>query len=174
MTNTPVRQYIGARYVPLFAEPAEWNNQRTYEPLTIVIHQGNSYTSRQYVPVGIDINNTDFWALTGNYNAQVEQYRNEVKQYKQEVDQKLETVTHDDTLSGTGTTADPLKISNNFKKMLYTNVVAEGVDNSGVTDVTEILQNIVNNAEYGVYFPSGIYKISKTINFPITLISTTE
>ena len=75
MANTPVRQYIGARYVPLFADPAEWDNQRTYEPLTIVIHHGNSYTSRQYVPVGIDINNTDFWALTGNYNAQVEQYR---------------------------------------------------------------------------------------------------
>lgn len=70
--------YTGARYVPLFSEPLEWNNQTTYEPLTIVIHQGNSYTSRQYVPIGIDIANTDFWALTGNYNAQVEQYRKEV------------------------------------------------------------------------------------------------
>lgn len=75
MANTPVRQYIGARYVPLFADPAEWDNNKTYEPLTIVSHDGNSYTSRQYVPVGIDINNTDFWALTGNYNAQIEEYR---------------------------------------------------------------------------------------------------
>lgn len=79
MANTPVRQYIGARYVPLFADPAEWDDKRTYEPLTIVIHQGNSYTSRQYVPAGIDITNNEYWALTGNYNAQIEQYHQEVQ-----------------------------------------------------------------------------------------------
>ena len=73
-----VREYVGARYVPLFADPIEWNDKRTYEPLTIVEHEGNSYTSRQFVPLGIDISNDDFWALTGNYNAQVEQYRQEV------------------------------------------------------------------------------------------------
>lgn len=73
-----VREYVGARYVPLFADPIEWNDKRTYEPLTIVEHEGNSYTSRQFVPLGIDISNEDFWALTGNYNAQVEQYRQEV------------------------------------------------------------------------------------------------
>lgn len=73
-----VREYVGARYVPLFADPIEWNDKRTYEPLTIVEHEGNSYTSRQFVPLGIAISNEDFWALTGNYNAQVEQYRQEV------------------------------------------------------------------------------------------------
>ncbi len=72
-------QYIGSRYVPLFAEPAEWNSARTYEPLTIVMHEGNSYTSKQYVPIGIEITNEKFWALTGNYNAQVEAYRQEVR-----------------------------------------------------------------------------------------------
>lgn len=72
-------KYVGARYVPLFAEPAEWNINSTYEPLTIVLHEGNSYTSKQYVPVGIQIDNEEYWALTGNYNAQVEQYRKEVK-----------------------------------------------------------------------------------------------
>ena len=71
-------QYIGARYVPLFADPAEWDSTKQYEPLTIVIHKGNSYTSRQYVPAGIEITNEKFWALTGNYNAQIEQYRSEV------------------------------------------------------------------------------------------------
>lgn len=76
-----VTQYVGARYVPLFANPAQWTNDRQYEPLTIVLHQGNSFTSMQYVPVGIDITNEEFWAQTGNYNAQVEQYRQEVKEY---------------------------------------------------------------------------------------------
>lgn len=80
-----VREYIGARYVPVFANPLEWSNQREYEPLTIVVWQGNSYTSTQYVPTGIDIGNTEFWALTGNYNAQVEGYRQEVQHYVEEV-----------------------------------------------------------------------------------------
>lgn len=73
-----VTQYIGARYVPIFADPIEWSPTKTYEPLTIVMHQGDSFTSKQFVPLGVDINNTNFWALTGNYNAQVVQYRQEV------------------------------------------------------------------------------------------------
>lgn len=72
-----VTQYIGSRYVPLFADPAEWSSEKSYEPLTIVLHEGNSYTSKQAVPVGIDIDNEVYWALTGNYNAQVEAYRRE-------------------------------------------------------------------------------------------------
>lgn len=79
-------KYVGARYVPLFADPAEWNINNTYEPLTIVLNEGNSYTSKQYVPVGIQIDNEEYWALTGNYNAQVELYRKEVASYKEEVD----------------------------------------------------------------------------------------
>ena len=76
-----VTQYVGARYVPLFAEPLEWDKTKAYEPLTIVLYQGNSYTSRQYVPVGVELTNESFWAETGNYNAQVEQYRQEVKSF---------------------------------------------------------------------------------------------
>lgn len=73
-----VRQYVGARYVPVFADPLEWSDTIGYEPLTVVLHEGNSYTSRQSVPVGIDIDNTAYWAETGNYNAQIEAYRQEV------------------------------------------------------------------------------------------------
>lgn len=76
------RQYIGARYIPIFGRKDEtsilWDNSAPYEPLTIVLYQGNSYTSRQYVPAGIEITNEAFWANTGNYNAQVEAYRQEV------------------------------------------------------------------------------------------------
>lgn len=79
-----VREYKGARYVPIFADQP-WTNTITYEPLTVVLYQGNSYTSRQYVPVGIDIANEDFWAETGNYNAQVEAYRKEVAGVKEDI-----------------------------------------------------------------------------------------
>lgn len=81
-----VREYVGARYVPLFADPLDWDSTKTYEPLMIVSHLGNSYTSRQYVPAGIDISNTNYWALTGNYNAQIDQYRSEVDHLANSID----------------------------------------------------------------------------------------
>ena len=79
-----VRQYIGARYVPLLI--GEWSDTVTYEPLSIVQYQGNSFTSRQFVPIGIDISNEEYWAATGNYNAQIEAYRQEVAAYDGRID----------------------------------------------------------------------------------------
>ena len=81
-----VRQYIGARYVPIFADPIQWDDTREYEPLTIVLYQGDSYTSKQAVPVGVNILNEDYWALTGNFNAQVVAYRDEVLRVAAEYD----------------------------------------------------------------------------------------
>ena len=74
----PPSQYIGSRYVPIFADPIEWDKSKAYESLTIVVHDGESYTSRCNVGPGIDITNTTYWAKTGAYNAILEQYRNEV------------------------------------------------------------------------------------------------
>lgn len=90
--TSPGYEYTGMRYVPVFADPAEWSSANSYEPLEIVIHEGNSYTSKTFVPVGIDISDPRYWALTGNYNAQVEQYRQEVTQYSQEVSQYRQEV----------------------------------------------------------------------------------
>lgn len=77
------RQYIGARYVPkIFNNPngsAEWIKETSYEALTIVTYLGNSYTSKKPVPVNTDITNSEYWVITGNYNAQVEEYRKEVE-----------------------------------------------------------------------------------------------
>lgn len=98
-------QYIGARYVPLFAEPIEWDKTKQYEPLTIVSHDGNSYTSRQFVPTGIEITNEAFWALTGNFNAQVEQYRNEVKAYDGRITTAQGTADEAKTAATAATTA---------------------------------------------------------------------
>lgn len=77
------RQYIGARYVPLFADPIEWDNLRSYEGLTIVTYQGTSYTSKKNVPVGVELDNKEYWVATGNYNSQVENYRKEVSEVKE-------------------------------------------------------------------------------------------
>ena len=145
MANNPVRQYIGARYVPLFATPLEWTNETSYEPLTIVLHEGNSYTSRQFVPTGIDITNDTFWALTGNYNAQIEQYRNEVKQFADAI------------------TTNTNNIDNLKKRFdVYVNDYAKS---DGTTDDTTNIQNaintaITNNARKIIF--DGNYKVTRT------------
>lgn len=76
-----VKHYVGARYVPKFASPVEWASNTSYEALTIVTFNNDSYTSKVSVPptVGNPANNPQYWALTGNYNAQVEQYRQETE-----------------------------------------------------------------------------------------------
>ena len=102
-------RYVGARYVPLFADPMEWNSANTYEPLTIVLHEGNSYTSKQFVPVGVDIDNTTYWAETGNYNAQVEQYRQEVLKYLNSIKFSIGTLTSSMELNDPTTNAETLE-----------------------------------------------------------------
>lgn len=77
------RQYTGARYVPIFgragSDTIEWDDGAPYEPLTVVMHEGVSYVSRRYVPTGIDIGDTAYWAQTYRFDAQVEQYMQMVR-----------------------------------------------------------------------------------------------
>lgn len=85
-------RYIGARYVPIFA--GAWDNTQEYEPLTIVSYQGDSYTSRGYVPTGIAINNTQYWAKTGDFNQQVASLQNSLQLTDGRV-QDIEGAVHD-------------------------------------------------------------------------------
>ena len=75
--------YVGHRYVPKIM--GDWDSTQIYEPLSIVQYQGNSFTSRQFVPSGVELTNEEYWASTGNYNAQVEQYRQDVVNLKNDV-----------------------------------------------------------------------------------------
>lgn len=146
-------QYIGARYVPIFGRKGgstiTWDNYHPYEPLTVVLYKGNSYTSRQYVPAGIDISDETYWACTGNYNAQIEQYRKDTATVKTGLEaetttrenadtalsdritplekampSKLSTVSHDGTIEGTGVDSNPLKVKLNHSKPI------NGTDNT--------------------------------------------
>lgn len=86
-----VKQYVGARYVPKFASPVEWASDTSYEALTIVTFNNASYTSKIPVPptVGNPANNPKYWALTGNYNAQVEEYRQETVNVKNSINEEV-------------------------------------------------------------------------------------
>lgn len=71
-------RYIGARYVPIQA--GAWDNTREYEPLTVVQYQGDSYTSKTYVPVGAAITNTTYWVKTSEFSQQVANLAQSVSQ----------------------------------------------------------------------------------------------
>lgn len=90
----PNRQYVGARYVPKFSDPIEWDINRSYEPLTIVTYLNNSYTSKIPVPVGVEITDEKYWVVTGNYNAQVEDYRQAVEGVKEDMSELQENVNN--------------------------------------------------------------------------------
>lgn len=198
INRTKHTQYIGARYVPIFGRKGEtsitWDPSAPYEPLTIVLYNGASYTSRQYVPAGIDVHNNNFWANTGNYNAQVEQYRQDVLRY----DARITTAQTDadaanNKLAAMGVTNeqdgtnlrerfDQTETAANATKGALVafgvnspqdaenlrdhlyNAVLFGVDNTGATDASATIQTLWN-AHKKLYFPAGTYKIST----PITL-----
>lgn len=84
--------YIGNRYVPKIMGAWDNTKQTPYESLSIVTWGEASYTSIKNVPVGIDITNTSYWVVTGNYNGQVEIYRQEVVNYKNETDAQIQDI----------------------------------------------------------------------------------
>ena len=82
-------RYIGARYVPIMG--GAWDNTREYEPLTVVQYEGDSYTSKKYVPVGVAITNTTYWVKTGNFDQQVAN----LAQSLQQTDNRVQNIEGD-------------------------------------------------------------------------------
>ena len=140
--------YVGHRYVPKLM--GEWDNSKTYEGLSIVQYQGNSFTSRQNVPIGIDINNEEYWASTGNYNAQVENYRQEVKAVGE-------------SFTGLETGLTDLETSVNNRGF---NILDLGLKGDGTEDITPYLKQALDNHQH-VYVPRNtVFKFSDTLEIP--------
>lgn len=94
-----MREYVGARYVPVFADPIQWDITLKYEPLTVVTDNGASYVSRRYVPEGIQLNDTDYWILWADYNAQLQQLIEDVNTYNgriEDLEEALPVTSYDD------------------------------------------------------------------------------
>ena len=151
-----VRQYVGARYVPKFASPVEWAADTSYEALTIVTFNNASYTSKIQVPptVGNPANNPKYWALTGNYNAQVEQYRQEVSENNAQVEQYRQEVSKNDDKIAELTEKDNT-ISNNIAQLTEkantnSNNIAQltekaNTNSNNIAQLTETTNNIQNS-----------------------------
>lgn len=132
------RQYIGARYVPKFYEGSNgdnWDNGVSYEPLTIVQYLNDSYTSKKPVPntIGNPAQNPEYWAHTGAYNAQVQQYRNEVQQFY------------------------------NLSKTCFVPLEDFGAVGDGLTDDSNALNLAVKSGKIIVGNPNKTYRINNTI-----------
>ena len=140
--------YVGHRYVPKIF--GEWDSKQIYDSLSIVQYKGASYTSRQYVPTGVEITNEDYWVLTGNYNAQVEYYRQDVSDLHDTVNEFIPKTTTD---------LNVLKIKGEFVK----SVKEFGAKGDGITDDTDAInaaiESVFNAGGGKVLIPKGTYMI---------------
>lgn len=143
-----VNKYVGARYVPLIT--GQWNQNVAYEPLTVVLYEGNSYTSRCYVPIGINITNETYWALTGNYNAQVEQYRQETERVANRVEEVNTNLTEDITEINDNSTSACLRNTGDISK-----------SNKGYADVGSLTNYYFTNAR--LFMSNNMTKASNEI-----------
>lgn len=187
INDTRHTQYIGARYVPIFGrkneQTMEWDNKAPYEPLTIVLHEGNSYTSRQYVPTGTDITNTEFWAETGNYNAQIEQYRVETQastnkfaamgidttEKATEFLNRVEKLDTDNEFNKNvikaGFGADTVEAADTSFKANYMDIRKLGCkpDDTNANNAQLINAWLTNNPKSALYVPNGEWYVESTI-----------
>ena len=152
-----MNKYIGNRYVPLIY--GDWDKSVSYESLTIVTYQGNSYTSRKDVPSNTEITNTEFWVKTGNYNAQLESAINDINNFKEsvnnsisQIDTKIENGINEKMIIKT------ISIGNIVTGQTNTNAVCTSVNNLGGLNIitcpkTDALKNViyVNWQEVGKY-----------------------
>lgn len=156
--------YIGHRYVPKII--GVHDSTRTYEGLSIVTHEGTSYTSKKYVPEGVSITNDEFWVVTGNYNVQVEHYRNEVNQIKKSHDSIIKDIS-DGQINHDNLKNDYEKSKVKLNNLSYGvfNVLDYNMTIDGTTDNTNDLKTIINDiSENG----GGILEIPYHTNDIIT------
>lgn len=156
-----VRQYIGARYVPLYA--GDWDATKNYEPLTIVTDgNGNSYTSLKDVPNGIDLTNRDYWIMSSSFSSSIDILRRQVSEVQDDLEAITSKVTtNEEHISSNANMIETLRQgTSNF-------ITPEqfGAKGDGSADDTEafkecLLHASVNNLSV---YAGGSYLISSTL-----------
>lgn len=193
-----VREYIGARYVPLFSDPIEWDETLAYEPLTVVINQGNSYVSKQFVPAGTPLPTTAersnaYWLLWADFNAQIEQYRAEVETYSGRINANAEAIqgldedlaaeilarTNADTsirddfaadLAAEATRINEALAAAVEKLAIRSYVTDFGADPTGATDSTSAIQAAIDASKGStIIFAPGTYLVTSPLELPYNM-----
>lgn len=82
-----MQQYIETSSIS-YADPIQWDITKQYPRNTVVVTvNGDGYLSVQPVPIGVDIDNTDYWTKIGNFS----ELWGSVKYAITPVDEKLKT-----------------------------------------------------------------------------------
>ena len=153
--------YVGNRYAPVYL--GDWDNTKEYEPLSIVMNEGDSFVSRGYVPTGVDIHNEEYWHSVGVYNAQVADYKQRVDDIEG-IYETLETefIENKNNLNHITSAMETSEINVKYPPKPLT-----GLKGDGVTDDTQALKDIlyyaVSNNIRNIYFPSGEFIITESI-----------
>ena len=166
------RQYIGARYVPVFADPVQWSDDRTYEPLMMVQSAGETYITKQATPIGAQLPNisqgeedNEFWVHMSNWNAQIEQYREEVLQYNGRISAlELKFDANGDVEANLVNTAS---IEDNA--VTTAKIADENVTTAKIADENVTTAKIADEAVTAAKLADGAVTASKIANNAITL-----
>ena len=174
-----VRQYIGARYVPKFYEnelgTPEWRPNVIYEPLTIVTYSGNSYTSKKEVPAmaGSPDLTPEYWAATGDYNAQVAQIQNDINQLRLDVTQfenDVITKVHSKFVSlqdfgVTGSGDESSKVANaiQYAKANGIDYIISSTDVTlqDITIASDMTFDMMGHTIHGVQYDPNAYRLNR-------------
>ena len=64
-------KYVGNRCIPM--PMGNWDKSKEYENLSVVLaSNGDSYTSKKNVPKGIELSDTEYWAISSRFNVQLD------------------------------------------------------------------------------------------------------
>ena len=77
--RTDMKDFINQNVIK-YADPIQWNITTQYEANTVVIepNSGNAYISSQPVPAGVNITNTDYWSVIGNFDVMYDSIKNAI------------------------------------------------------------------------------------------------
>ena len=157
----PTRQYIGARYVPQFYDnpddgTSNWKSGVVYEPLTMVLYNSATYTSKKEVPqtVGDPASNPDYWVATGNYNGQIAYLQSEIG-----------TLADLKTSDKSNLVAAINEVDNKFATPEMYGAVGDGVadDTSAINAALAASQTVICRASYKITSPIVIPAKKKII-----------
>lgn len=157
--------FKGARYLVKFHDPIQWSASESYEAIEAVQYNAYTYISKQPVPAGVQISNTDFWLLWADPNAQMEQLRQLVSQY-------VDDVENLNTELAAEISNREAAIDEAVSKYSYStnNPIYYGADKTGVNDSSDAINACIEANHNGqIVFSPGTYLVENPIELDYML-----